>query len=227
MGVEVIGDEFAGRDGEAGVRGWKAGAGFSWGPSGQPRLKTRQVLVQSLSEREQRGLEALDSFSNAGPVQMETVSVMDDVSELPVAGERDGDGALEEHRQCIDRRSGEVPQEIHVPGLPDGERNAVETAQTLQDVLYATIELGQKRRGRCPFSDGRLADAHISHQGDRLEDRCLEESQLDGDFLLELGDLHSSALPLCSTIRVKGVGGSSGMRSTTACNSSSIRPPNS
>lgn len=104
-------------------------------------------------------------------------------------------------------------EQIYVPCIAGWNRNGIEMTDSLKDVLYAAVKLGEKGSGGGFFTDSRLSFYNIIPQAGKFTQYGFNQLKLYTDFFSECTILHIRVLPLASMSLVKRFGGFKGITS--------------
>ncbi|MDZ7343251.1 MAG: hypothetical protein ONA90_01930 [candidate division KSB1 bacterium] len=70
-------------------------------------------------------------------------------------------------------------EQVNVPGVTSWQWNPIEVTNTFENVLDATVKLGQKSSGSGFLANGRLSGAQVSPQSQNFFDNGLNIFQLN------------------------------------------------
>jgi len=186
-----------------------------------------QIRFDTLSKRREHLADLLDAFPHPVPLDLESITVVNDMPEPAEGAELAGQGVIKQNGQWRMAGWAEPLEQIKVPVLARGQLDTLKPAQALENVFDAGIGLGEECR-RCRLLAYRwFTTGQIRSERFELARHLSQGRELDGDLGLELLGRHKSTRARFSINRVKGVGGSSGTRSSGILSDSSKAADNS
>ena len=186
-----------------------------------------QMSLDPIVKRREDLSHMLHAFAHPVPLDLKTVAVVDDMPEATEGAELTRQSVVEQHGQRWMAGRAEALEQIIVPVLACGQRDAMEPAQAFENVFEAGVKLGEESRRGCFLSHRRLTVGHVHPECFEFVRRLAQGRELDGDLSSELLGRHKSTRARFSISRVKGVGGSSGTKSSGTPSDSSSAAENS
>ncbi len=185
------------------------------------------MIGDTILEYRQDRAHLFQSFPHPIPLDLKSVSVVDDVPEATEWTDLPCQYLVEKRGQR--RLSGRTKplEQVQVPVLAGGQFDAMKPAQPFEDVFNAGVELREEGRRRRFLAHRRLTTRHIPPQRFEFMRDLLQRVELDRDFGFQFFSRHKRTRARFSMSRVKGVGGSSGTKSSGTPRVSSSADANS
>ena len=172
------------------------------------------MIGDTVPEPRQDRSDLIQSFAHPVPLDLKSVAVVDDVPEAAKWAELASQRLVKQQGQRRLFGRAEPLEQVQVPGRAGGQLDAMKAAQALENVLDARVELREEGRRGHLLADRGLTAGYVPPQGFEFIHDLLQRVELDRDLGFQLFGRHKSTRARFSIRRVKGVGGSSGTKSS-------------
>ena len=123
------------------------------------------------------------SISHTLPVQLETITVIDNMPKLAESRQISSQNIIKQERQGGTHRVAEPLEYLNMPGITGWHRNGIIAMNPFQNILDSAIKLGNKGSRGGLLSDSRLIVGKIMIQRKRLIYSSLHRIKLNADAL--------------------------------------------